>query len=241
MVGCGDSMEVVSVTPEDMSKYGKVARGRVYSAHVKITDISLHAKELIAIISDVSWIDKLGAVEKASFSATSKRTIEKLVNDVLRKVDDKISEEFGEYMISATAQLALELKLNHTRIPLAELLKEKVSGNPGFDFHTESTSNLIAFGEAKYSGSSNPYSVALKQIATFVNLEKDNAELHIIKNFVTKNAVKNAINGSKAYIAAFSINGKSPQDIISNALGSDAIDALLVFPELYVIGVEVNA
>lgn len=234
-------MEVVSVKRENMDDYGKVASGLVCSAHVKITNISLHAQELIKIISDTSWIYKLDAVEQATFSARANRTIDKLVDDILKKVDDVISEEFGEYMISATAQRTLESHLKHTNIPLAELLKEKISGNPGFDFHTESTSNLISFGEAKYSGHSNPHGLALRQIADFIELEKDNAELLILKSFVTESAVDNALNGSKAYVAAFSVNSESPQKIISNALRSDFIDALLGFPELYIIGVEVNA
>lgn len=233
-------MDVIFVKQENMGNYGKVASGHVYSAHVKITDISRHAKELIKIISDTSWIKRLGAVEQASFSARANRTIDKLVNDIFAKVNDVITEEFGEYMISSTAQRTLEKHLKHTSIPLAELLKEKVSGNPGFDFHTESNSNLICFGEAKYSGTSNPHGHALTQIGKFINLQKDIAELVTLKSFVTSSAAQNAISGSKAYVAAFSVNNKSPLKVISNALRSHLIDPLLSYPELYIIGVEVQ-
>ena len=58
---------------------------------------------------------------------------------------------------------------------------------------------------------------------------------------MTESAANNAVNGSKAYVAAFSVNGNSPQKIISNALSSGFIDPLLGFPEVYIIGVEVDA
>lgn len=234
-------IEVISVKKEKMSDYGKTALGVVYSAHVKVKDIRVRAEEMIEIISNTSWIERLESCEVATFKARSERTINKLVNDILSQVEDEISAQFGEYMISDTAQCILESELNHTKVPLAELLKEKVIGNPGFDFHTESDTNLIAFGEAKYSGDSNPHGSALSQIADFIELKKDNAELIIIKSFVSKTAVEKSLKGKKAYVAAFSINSPTPQKIIINALKSKAIEKLLNFPEVYIIGVEVDA
>lgn len=233
-------MQIISAKEEDMSVYGKVARGRVFSVHVKINDVPALAKELIAIISDTSWIDKLEVVERVSFTARAERTIRKLVDKVFSKVEDPLSSEFGEYLISSTAQRALVDKHSHQHVPLAELLKEKVSGNPGFDFHTESESQLIAFGEAKYSGTDNPHRAALEQISSFIELHKDKAELIILKPFVTNYAVNNFVAEKRAFVAAFSINSDSPETIIGNALGSPAIDDLLEHPEVYVIGIEVG-
>ena len=39
----------------------------------------------------------------------------------------------------------------------------------------------------------------------------------------------------------FSINSENPAKILINALKTDAIDSLLSYPELYLIGVEVDA
>ncbi len=66
-----------------MSEYGKTATGFVYSAYVKLKDIDRRAAEMIETISNTSWIDSLKAVEKLTFEARSKRTIEKLVNQIL--------------------------------------------------------------------------------------------------------------------------------------------------------------
>ena len=233
-------MEVISIKKENMLDYGKKSSTDVYSALIKITDVGRRAKEMIATISNTSWLENLGAVEKITFEARAQRTIEKIVEQILEKFEDEVTADFGEFMISESAQTFLHQSLGHIKVPLAELLKEKISGNPGFDFHTESNTSCIAFGEAKYSGSINPHPNAINQIVDFIKLKKDSAELIIIQNFVTEDAIAKSIEGKKAYVAAFSINSKNPNSIIKNALRSDAITPLLCFPELYIIGVEVD-
>lgn len=196
---------------------------------------------MIKIVSDDSWINRLGAVEKVSYEARAERTITKIVDEILLKVDSKVNEEFGEFMISSSAQTVLEETYSHKKVPLAELLKEKITGNPGFDFHSESETELIAFGEAKYSGIRNTASIAMNQISRFILLKKDLAELVDLKNFTTEKAINNALAGEKAYVAAFSINARKPKLIFENAIKSDAIKPLLKYPELYLIGIELDA
>ncbi|MDH3327398.1 MAG: hypothetical protein OEM38_11875, partial [Gammaproteobacteria bacterium] len=168
-------MEIISIKKEDMSEYGKSTTVSVYSAHVKIKDIERRASEMIEIISNTCWIDELNAVAKATFKARAQRTIIKLVEQIASRVENEITAEFGEFMISESAQSTLDTQFAHTKIPLAELLKEKITGNPGFDFHTESKTKIICFGEAKFSGSINPHPSALNQIVEFIELEKDTA------------------------------------------------------------------
>lgn len=213
---------------------------KIYKIHVIIDNVEERAKEMVNIISSTSWITKLSSVEAASYSARAKRTIEKLVNEIFEKVSTQISTDFGEYMISMTAQDVLENSFSHRKVPLAELFKEKVSGNPGFDFHTESPSSIIAFGEAKYSGTENPYTKALTQIAGFIDMGKDIMELVDLKNFVSGAAIQAAIVNNKAFVAAFSLNAKNPDFIFKNILCSKDILPLLKYPELYLIGVEIH-
>lgn len=234
-------MEVISCKLENMQNYGKTTSCHVYSIHVKITDIGVRAREMIDMLSNKSWINELGIIPKMSYEARAERTIEKLINDILKKVSTTVSTEFGEFLVSASAQDSLKMQYNHTKVPLAELLKEKVTGNPGFDFHTESHTNLIAFGEAKYSGTGNPYRNAMEQIANFVVLKKDVAELVDLQYFVSAKSVENIKQAQKGFVAAFSINSQNPKEILNNALCSIYIDDLLVHDELYVIGIEVNA
>lgn len=233
-------MEIVSAKEEDMDAYGKTTKGTVYTIHIKLKDITKLADEMIAIVSDTSWIKRLISVDQAAFTACAAPTIKRLVEDIFNKVENPISDEFGEYMISITAQKILIKQHNHSHVPLAEIIKDRVSGNAGFDFHTESQSELIAFGEAKFSQSINPHGIAFKQIAEFIELKKDAMELAILKSFVSKTAADNAVAGKRAFVAAFSINGANPTKIIANALTLDGINALLQFPEIYVIGIEID-
>lgn len=232
-------MEIINSTKIDMSKYGKTTACNVHCIHVKVKNINVSAEAMIKTISDISWISKLNTVPKITFEARSKRTIEKLVNDILSKVKDTVTEDFGEYLISYTAQNTLEQQHSHIKVPLAELLKEKVIGNPGFDFHTESNSNHIIFGEAKYSGTQTPRADALNQISDFINLQKDDAELNILEHFVSPLAITNFTEKKKGYVAAFSLNSNNPTLIFENALKSEIIDKFMCYPELYLIAIEV--
>ncbi|WP_237156119.1 hypothetical protein [Photobacterium leiognathi] len=161
---------------------------KVHSILINIDNVRERAEEMITAIQDVCWLNELNPIAKHSYEARAQRTIDKLVNDILKKVEDDVTEEFGEFMISASAQDALVEAFDHVKVPLAELLKEKISGNPGFDFHTETSESLIAFGEAKYSGSNNPYRNALEQIKEFIDLKKHNAEVVDLQHFVTPDA-----------------------------------------------------
>ncbi|EIU7824619.1 hypothetical protein QU232_004219 [Vibrio vulnificus] len=231
-------MNLTERTTYDMGPYGVDIK--VHSILINIENIKDRASEMIAVIQDICWLKELDPVAQLSYEARAERTIEKLVDNILTKVEDEVTEEFGEFMISASAQDALVSAFNHIKIPLAELLKEKISGNPGFDFHTETNKNLIAFGEAKFSGSTNPYRNALEQIRKFIDLKKHDAELVDLKNFVSEEAVGNHLGKKSAYVAAFSINSKNPSQIIANALDSKYMKSVFDQEEVYLIGVTVN-
>ena len=160
----------------------------------------------------------------------------------LRKIGDIVDGKnlkFGEYVVSMTAQDSLEIEMHHRKVPLAEMFKEKISGNPGFDFHTEAQSNTIAFGEAKYSATDNPYTRALTQIIEFIELGKDTMELTDLSRFVSGTAINKAIGGQKAYVAAFSINSTNYDLVFRNILKSEYLKELLEYTEVYLIGAEI--
>ena len=232
-------MDIVSHTQHVMnSRTGSTCT--VHILHAKINNVEERTREMIDTISSTSWINQLSVVDQASYAARAERTIEKLVNEIFMKVSSSVSTEFGEYMVSMTAQDVLEEHASHTAIPLAELFKEKLSGNPGFDFHTETPTSFIAFGEAKYSGRTTPYEKALVQIKDFIVLKKDIAELADLKRFCSEQAANNVLNDQKAFVAAFSLNVKKPSAMFSKILAGSEIIPLFEYPELYLIGVEVS-
>ncbi|MBG6288400.1 hypothetical protein I5I61_13175 [Pseudomonas nitroreducens] len=234
-------MQVISCAAVDLVALGKNSECILMGIHVRISDIDVRAEEMLNAISDTSWIDGFGAVKKIAFQARAKRTVAKLVELIKSRSSSSLSTDFGEYLVSDSAQCVLDSSCSHTKVPLAELLKEKVSGNPGFDFHTESQTGFIAFGEAKYSGKRSPYTKALEQIIDFIGLEKDSAELDLLENFVSAEAVQRYIEGHKAYVAAFSINSDDPAGVLTSAISHAFTDKLLGYRELYLIGVEIDA
>lgn len=232
-------MKIITSEKIDMAKLGLPSnKCQVCIIHVKILDINGRAKEIIDVISEKSWIKKLGAVNQIAYSARAEKTITKLVDDILAKVNNKVTKDFGEYLISDSAGSALVQQYGHTKIALAELWKEQKSGNPGFDFHTESQSQLIVYGEAKFNSSSSPYKVALDQIVRFVDEKKDEMELPDLQNLVSAEATNNAVNKRRGYIAAFSLNAKNYNAIFSKALETNAAKKLFCHSELYLIGIE---
>ena len=234
-------MQIISAQKVDLKLHGITAECDVYIAHVTINDVDKRATEMVTAIADSSWIYRLNAVSKAAFEATSAKTIIKLTQNIANKIEnDKLTEDFGEYLVSDTAQCVMENIFKHTKLPLAELIKPRISGNEGFDFHSECGDSFITFGEAKYSGTKSPYTKALSQIIDFIEQNKDVAELVVLTHLVSEEAATNCAKGFKSYAAAFSINAAKPDMIINNALKSSQMDSLLGHKKLYLIGVEVN-
>lgn len=224
-----------------MSDYDASATGKIFSIALEISDLEQRVAEMLAVALDTSWLNELDVIDRLGYEARSRRTIEKITNEILKNVESEISEDFGEYMVSDVAQSALNQHLAHIRLPLAEFIKEKISGNPGFDFHTESPTASVAFGEAKYSGVKNAHGRALKQINEFILENKDIQELPDLRRFVTETAIQNAIKGIKSFSAAFSITSDDPAEIMDNALSSQYLKNLLQYDAIYLIGVKVSA
>lgn len=212
----------------------------VYCIHVQITEVSQVAKKIIEIIEDKCWInDLLDDDDMESFQKRVNPTVKHIVEDILNKVEDDVSSDFGEYMVSCMSQVILKDNLNHERIMLAELWKEQISGNPGFDFHTYSPNDLLVYGEAKYNATNNPYAIALKQIVKFIKIGKDIQEYTDIKRVFSKIKSRHKLNKNKAFAASFSLNARDTDVIFSNAIKNKNVKKLMEYPELYILGVEV--
>lgn len=225
-----------NINPRD---YGYKSSCRVIYIHVKISDIKERAQTITSDFLNKSWINNLDIATKIAYEKRANDTISKLIKNVLDKVENNITEEFGEILVSTSAKDTLCLHYGHKKIPIAELWKEKSSGNPAFDFHTETPTQLIAFGEAKYRGTHNAYGDALEQIDDFIKNEKDLKELSDLKNFVGEKALSNITGlNLKALIAAFSLHSNNDTLIIKHIMENEYLKNLIYHPELYIIGIE---
>lgn len=207
---------------------------------VDASNISVAVRELIGAVQDVIWIDKLDVIPKASFESTALRTVAKLVAK-FGAVQDELTSDVGEYLVSFSASQGLEEAFGHAVVPISELWKEKVSGNHGFDFHSESLGSVISFGEAKYKSASNPYDDAAKQVISFLGESKDKGDSIYLQYFVSEAAMETFLcQGARGVALAFSVSSSNPLDILDNALDNSNIMALAnLCDELYVIGVVV--
>lgn len=231
------NMNIVKIDNNDLIGIPAATTCEINCIHIKIKDFKPIVEEFEKHISDTSWINNLDEISKITFRATSQKTIDKVVNDIIAKISTNINEDIGEFIVSYSAQLALEIEYSHTRIPLAELLKEKISGNPGFDYHTISANNYLVFGEAKFSIDGTPRAKALEQIELFIN-DRDSSELLWLQPFIDPTTKANIINGEKGYAAAFSYNNKNILNTLNNAITSDPIKEIIKHKELYLIAVE---
>ncbi|MEC4028949.1 hypothetical protein [Myroides odoratimimus] len=206
--------------------------------HIRIEDFQPIIEEFRTEITDTCWINKLDAFSQLTFNVNVQKTINKIVNDIIAKVESKITVEIGEYIVSYSALKALKIEFNHTLIPLAELLKEKVSGNPGFDFHSISEKKHLIFGEAKFSLSKTSRALALNQIALFID-DRDHGELLTLAPFLTEETKEHLLNDRKGYSAAFSYNGNDLFEMFNKAVKSDSFKKIIEHKELYLIAVEI--
>ncbi len=194
------------------------------------------------IIADKCWINRKydRDIIRKSIESRVDKTINNLKVKLLNGDSDSITSEAGELLVSVLGKKALTDSLKYIDIPLAELWKEKVVGNPGFDYHAESSNNKIIFGEAKYLANTSAYNKALTQICSFIDKNKDLDEVKDLEAFVTDLALDNFQNGNKGYSASFSSTSIETEKLLTNILINESFKKLLVYDEVILVAVDIN-
>lgn len=147
---------------------------------VQVEDLNEMARALTSSVIDTSWMTSLDQRTQRAYQDTVNDTAGELVKIFSEyKEDAPLGAEFGETMVSMSSVRTLELLLEHKALPIAELWKPQKKQNEGFDFHTVCTDDFINFGEAKYSGVSNPHGKAITQAEGFIE-EKNTFEMLFI-------------------------------------------------------------
>lgn len=179
-------------------------------------NLSITIRDIISILSDLSWISKFDEeYTRSSFKKRAKDTAEYLEHNLKLGKDDNVTSNTGEYVVSELAREALVQHLGYLDIPLAELFKEQVSGNPGFDFYSLNKQNIIIFGEAKYLARQNAYGSGMNQVAKFIHTGQDISDINDIDKFFEAKSLDAANNGEKGYSIAFSSKETTSDRIIT--------------------------
>ena len=198
-------------------------------------------KKILEQLSDISWIEKIMPEElKISMKAKVEPTVELLNKQLNENNDGIITSKMGEYFVSEIAREVIINELDYKDIPLAELRKEKISGNPGFDYHSENKNNIIIFGEAKYIAKQNAFGKALKQVVDFIKDKKDLKELAELRDFVSQEAIKNANMKRKGYAIGFSSYNTKSENLINSIKRSDHFNELIKYEEIVIVAVDIN-
>ena len=145
----------------------------------------------------------------------------------------------AEYIVSEIARETVVEHLNYFDIPLAELLKEQVSGNSGFDFFSANKSDVIIFGEAKYLSSKNAFGTGMEQVSRFISEKRDIADLADVQSFFSEKALNGVVNGEKGFAVAFSSKKTSTSMLIKHIQQNQYYNAISKFTELIFIAVNI--
>ncbi len=185
---------------------------------VAVEDIEALATSIVATVVDNSWMTGIDGLTRKGYEAAVSLTaplLVALVSDVASS--GKLTEDFGEIMVSVGSSRALSAMYDHYALPISELWKPKSRNNEGFDFHTVCPMELINFGEAKYSGSSSPHGVAISQISAFLQNKKHLMDVHYLGTLCSPGSMTRLDFDEFGVVAAFSLNGLDHSVILGNA------------------------
>lgn len=203
-------------------------------------DISVTIRSIIDSFSDMSWIAKFDEpYMRKSFLKRAEDSAKYLADKIQQEDNADITKNSGEYVVSELARRTLVNQLKYLDIPLGELFKEQVSGNPGFDFYSANKEDIIIFGEAKYNSKQNAYGIGMEQVDRFIQTEQDLSDLNDIDKFFKNESLERATLGEKAYAIAFASKKTSSEKIIDGIISNTHYDNIAVHKEVIFIAVNV--
>ena len=221
----------------DVSQYNKDKK--VFFIRINPENLSLTISEILTELRTMSWLNKFNFEPlKEAYSLRAKNTCDYLERVLQDKSDlSKLKETTGEYVVSNLSKKSLVENLQHTDIPLMELLGRKKSNNPGFDFYTEKDFLIVA-GEAKYKANQNAYNSSLKQINEFVKEKKHIQDIPLLMPFVNPESLVNLNNNKFFVCAAFSSTDKQTDDLIVNILNNAHFKECLEQFDIFLVAVD---
>ena len=172
-----------------------------------------------------------------------KKTLTVNLNNTVYHIDEDAYESLQEYLNSLRNHFAEEEGadeiLSDIEARIAELFKEQVSGNPGFDFYSANKDKVIIFGEAKYSSSRNAYGIGMEQVDRFIREAQDVSDLNDIDKFFEEESLQLADKGDKAYAVAFAAKGTASDMIINGIVSNKHYKNIAINKEVIFLAVNV--
>lgn len=231
-------MDALPYTLED---YRKLADNiHFFRIRINQDNVSITLREVLDCLNELSWISKFDKEYlQNSFMKRATDTIDYITTNIINGTESEVTTDSGEYVVSVLSKKTIVDNLDYLDVPLAELIREKVVGNPGFDFYSENKNNIMLFGEAKYVAKTNAHNKALEQIENFSISGKDINDIASIDRFFSEEALENANNGDKGYIAAFSSTGIKTEKLVKRIQNNKHYKNLSSHKELICVAVTI--
>ena len=221
-------------------KVNKIIEPNVRFIRVQPINLKITLGYILTTLSSMCWIGQMSEVLREGYRTRAQSTIDNLSSDFNNGIDTGIISSTGEYIVSELTRSSIVNELDYMDIPLGELFKQKASGNPGFDIFTVNKNDQILFGEAKYVAKANAYDDAMEQINRFIDEKRDQSDIIDLVHFNIDNAIRNASNGNRGFIAGFS-STKISDAILENHLKNNAeYKALPKDKEIICVAVDVR-
>lgn len=228
-------MRVLNVRKIDASNHNRVTFIRV-----EPTDLQATLTDIINTLSDISWISRFDEEYiREGFRARALPTIRDITEKLNTSSSDKVSSDAGEYVVSELSRNAIISQLKYLSVPLTELYSKQVSGNPGFDFHTQNDCETLIFGEAKYLSGQNAYGTGLRQVVEFIDDEKDIKDIPDLRDFVSQKALKKVSQGTKGFAIGFSAKSTPSDILIAHIIENKDYKTLLTYEEIVLVAVNI--
>lgn len=228
-------MKILDFRKIDVSNHNKVT-------FIRVEPIDLQATlgDIIKTLNDLSWISRFDEqYVREGYTERALPTVSFITEKLIASSSERVSEDAGEYVVSELSRSAIVNQLKYTSVPLAELYSKQVSGNPGFDFHTQNDCETLIFGEAKYLSSRNAYGSGLSQVVEFVENNKDLKDIPDLRDFFCKTALEKATKGTKGFAVGFSAKTTSSNTLISNITKNQDYKKLLIYEEIILVAVNI--
>lgn len=182
----------------------------------EINDVAYEAYRTELDLFDNTWLSNLTDSNlKAAFQSKSQKTANRIKKDIGNKTSSLVKNA-GEHIVVYLSRNVISSTLHYRGIPIAELYKDKVIGNPGFDFFNENDIiGRVIFGEGKFRSSSlinknsykTAYKEALSQVVKFIREKKDTEEYTSLQYFLSELS-KNNFSTERGYSIGFSLERK---------------------------------
>ena len=216
--------------------------------HIKLlrvhpNNLQLTIRQIFNSLIDTSWINSfMPEYLRVSLIARVEPTVKQISKNLNNGNLTDVDRNSGELVVSELSRQSIVSQYGYLDIPLGELIATQVSQNPGFDFYTINTDDIILFGESKYIADRTAHNSALKQIVDFRNDRKDDKDLITITPYVPENrkmSFDNYVGGLKGYIAAFASKNESDDELINKLENNEYFKQLVNSSELICVAIDV--